>query len=137
MHTDTLPLFHLMAQIAQARANCAECGTSEWLARHEERLHKLTKEFMPSGSGFDVGTSIDIDASHGERLTFRTAFHHMDASGGYAGWSDHVVTVTASLCHRAKLSISGRDWNDIKEYIHEAFHQALFRDVARNACAED
>lgn len=107
----------------------------EWRDRHEDTIERLVKEFMPSGSGFDNGTRIDLDASHTEKLVFTTAYHHMNDGGYYDGWTDHTVTVTPSLVHEFRLRIGGRNRTDIKECIEQAFADALRTDVEWELCA--
>ena len=46
-----------------------------------------------------------------------TSFHHMDEWGGYDGWTDHDIFISASFIDPEITSISGRDRNDIKDYI--------------------
>ena len=92
---------------------------------HETTIERLVKDFMPSGSGFDSGTKLDLDASHADKLVFTTSYHHMDESGSYDGWTEHTVTVTPSLAHAFNIRISGRNRSDIKDYIHQAFSDAL------------
>lgn len=119
------PLYQAMARAAGARLNCIESGNSEWQARHKESLLRLTKDYLPSGSGFDSGAKIDLDQSTDERLVFTTAFHHMNDSGMYNGWTEHTVTVTPSLSHGFMLKVSGRDRNSIKDYIADCFRFVL------------
>ena len=73
----------------------------------------------PSGSGFDSGTELVTGSMN--KLVFKTAFHHMDEMGGYDGWTEHKVTVTGSLLFDYNIKISGRDRNNIKEYMTEVF----------------
>lgn len=63
---------------------------------HAEKMAQFLA-MMPSGSGFDAGTRLDEDKTNDSRLVFTTAFHHMDEHGTYAGWTEHTVTVRASL----------------------------------------
>ena len=113
------------AQLLQSILNCEKSGNWEWRDRHTTRLEKLVREAMPSGSGFDAGTTLDMDQSTPERLVFTTSFHHMDESGGYDGWTDHRVSVRPSLVFSLLVTVSGRDRNQIKDYIAETFHSAL------------
>ena len=94
---------------------------------HETKIEKLVRDLMPSGSGFDSGTKLDIDASHAEKLVFTTSYHHMNDGGYYSGWTEHVVTVTPGFAG-LHIRVSGRDRADIKEYICEVFDQALCSD---------
>lgn len=118
-------VYSVFANRVQARQNCRITGNSEWFEKHTIALEEMCKRIMPSGGGFDCGTTIDLDKSTGERLIFSTSFHHMDINGGYDGWTEHTITVKPSLIHGILITISGRNKNDIKEYIHDSFHLAL------------
>jgi hypothetical protein len=76
---------------------------------------------MPSGSGFDSGTQFDYDKSTPEKLVFHTTFHHMNENGMYDGWTEHTVTVTPSFVLGYHVKITGRNKNNIIEYINECF----------------
>lgn len=121
-------IYQQFALTLNAYQNCVEKGNFEWEERHLERLESLEREFLPSGSGFDSGTTLDIDASTPNKLVFHTSFHHLHASGYYDGWTDHKVTVTPNLAFGFDLRVSGRNKNGIKEYIAEVFHSALMQD---------
>lgn len=124
-------LYSELAMLVQARRNCADKNTpkAEWFDKHSEKIEMLVKQHMPSGSGFDSGTTLDLDASHAEKLVFHTSFHHMNDAGYYDGWTEHTITVTPSLAHRYHLRISGRNRNDIKDYMVQDFDCALMQDV--------
>lgn len=119
-----MKVYQRLASLVQARANCAN-GNNEWFERHTDAAEDLVKEYMPSGSGFDAGTKIDFDKTTPERLTFTTSFHHMNENGYYDGWTKHNVVVTPSLAFGFNLRVTGRDRNDIKDYIAETFQDAL------------
>lgn len=122
-------LYSELAGKVDARKRCAYNPANEWFDKHTEEIGKLVKQHMPHGSGFDSGTTLDLDASHADKLVFNTAFHHMDTNGYYAGWTEHTVTVTPSLQFKYHIRISGRNRNEIKEMIHESFDVALSTDV--------
>ncbi len=88
-------------------------------------MTKIVKDRMPSGGGFDAGTKIDEEKSRPERLVFNTEFHHMNEAGYYDGWTQHTVSVKPSFVYGLEIAISGKDRNEIKDYIHESFSQAL------------
>ncbi len=117
------PLYHVIAELIQARANCLEAGNLEWYARHGERLEYVIREHMPSGSGIDSGTSLDDD-SNPDKLIFNTAFHHMNETGYYTGWTHHAVIITPDFSG-FNLRITGRDRNGIKEYLSGVYTEAL------------
>lgn len=108
-----------------------------WFEKHEERIEALVKNHMPSGSGFDSGTTIDLDSSHADKLVFRTHFHHLNPNGFYEGWTYHKVIVTPALVGHFHLRITGPNRDDIKEAIHFFFSGALMtlisKEVASNA----
>lgn len=122
-----IPLYQ---QIARALHTMGSLSTTkEQKANQKEALLRLVKEHMPSGSGFDAGTQIDLDESTPDRLVFTTSFHHMNEHGFYDGWTEHIVTVYPSLAFGATLTIGGYDKNQIKEYIEEVFADALRKEV--------
>lgn len=126
-------LIHAIAGKLAAMQNCIERGNVEWYDRHKDAIESLVREHMPSGSGFDNGTTLDFDRSNPERLVFVTSFHHMNDAGMYDGWTDHNVTCTASLVYGFDLKISGRNRRDIKDYISESFQTALNMEEPVNA----
>ena len=77
----------------------------------------------PSGSGFDSGTWLLIDAPTctNSQLILHTNFHHMDEQGGYDGWTYHDIYVRPSLQFGIELSIKGTNRNGIKDFIAEIF----------------
>ena len=113
-----------ISALIQAIDNCEKAGNEKWLAIHTERLEKIQ---LPSGSGFDAGTTIDIEASlkhRDHKLIFNTSFHHMTEHGYYAGWTEHRVTVVATF-YGFDIRVGGVNRNDIKDYIGDVFHRCL------------
>lgn len=93
----------------------------------EERIEELVRNTMPSGGGFDSGTTIDLDKSTPNKLVFHTSFHHM-TEGMYDGWTEHTVTVTPTF-QGVNIKVGGRDRDDIKDYIVELFDGLLLGDA--------
>ena len=122
--TTTQPLYRAIATAIAARTNCDASGNREWFDKWSDRLEELEKE-LPSGSGFDSGTQIDLDRSTGERLVLHTSYHHMNDGGYYDGWTEHTITVKGSLLDGFDFRVSGRNRSDIKGYIDEMFAQTL------------
>lgn len=113
-----------LASTINALRTCEAKSMSEPAANHREALRRLEK-LLPSGSGIDCGTKLDLDKSTDEKIVLSFSFHHMDESGGYAGWTEHTVTVRPSLVFGFTLKISGRDRNQVKDYLHDVYHCAL------------
>lgn len=128
-------LYQHLASRVQAMENCRMAGNSEWLDRHRAVIDRMVGSYMPRGSGFDAGTVLHIGKSSANKLVFSTAYHHMHESGMYDGWSEHIVIVTPDLASGFNLKVTGRDRNDIKDYIGEAFHYALSLDFSDEAVA--
>ena len=113
-----------LASLCQACHNCHKVGNDEWLARHGETVNWIVRQFLPSGSGIDSGTSIDVSRSNDKKLVFSCDFHHMNDNGMYDGWTEHTITVTPAF-RGVNIEIGGRDRNEIKDHLHEVFDSAL------------
>jgi hypothetical protein len=122
-------LYARLASLIESAAHRDETGNLEWATKHRHTFRDLVKEHLPSGSGFDAGTTLNEGLSTPEKLIFETSFHHMDEHGGYDGWTEHKVIVTPSLAHGCDLRVTGRDRNDIKSYIAETFAHVLDTEV--------
>lgn len=118
-----------LAGLVLAIKNCRKSGNGEWESRHRERIAAIEKHYLPSGSGFDRGSVLDIDGSTDDRLVIHTSFHHMNEHGFYDGWTEHRVTVRASLVFGIDVSVSGRNRGDIKEYLAETIGESLRREI--------
>ena len=114
-----------LSSAIQARLNCIEHDNDEWRERHQETGDAIAHEYLPSGAGIDNGAQIDWSRSTGEKIVIDTSYHHINEVGYYDGWTDHTITVRASLLSDFRLKISGRNRNDIKEHLYEIFYDAL------------
>jgi len=119
---------YLLSSLLEAMENCRKSGNAEWLEKHGQRIASIVSTYMPSGAGWDCGTKLDMDKSARDKLVFYGSFHHMDDWGGYDGWTDHTITVRPGFTGPS-ITISGRDRNNIKAYIHELFYDSLSRIV--------
>ncbi len=116
--------FQYIASLLQAVKTCQERNNTEWEGRHMESISAFMKN-APSGSGFDSGTKLDEAKSNQNKLVFTTSFHHMNEGGFYDGWTEHEVIVTPSLTSGFNLRITGRNRNEIKEYVEDVFSSWL------------
>lgn len=130
-------VYRELAQLVDAYHRCIETKNTVWEDNHRARIEAIVKNVMPSGSGFDSGTQLDFERSSGDKLVFNTAFHHMNENGFYDGWTEHTVTVKANMIHEITLTISGRNRNQIKDYIHECFDCALTQSIGPNETVTD
>lgn len=118
------PLYVAIAQSLSAYHNAEKAGNAEWSEKHIQKVLSYT-DYLPNGSGFDTGTSIDLNKSTEEKLVFLVSYHHMNSDGFYTGWTDHTVTITPSLVSGFDIKVSGRNKNEIKDHIAECFINAL------------
>jgi len=122
-------LYQILASSVQARLNCLKGPYTDevldWTVKHTDTIETLVKNFMPSGSGIDCGTKIDLDQSTGEKLVFHFSYHHMNENGMYDGWTEHSLIVKPSLAFGINLTIKGRNRDEIKDYLYETYHCAL------------
>jgi len=131
-------LYKELAGLVVARQNCIESKKDEWLDRHEDRIESLVKEHMPSGSGFDSGTQIDLEKSNREKLVFKSGYHLMDDQGGYDGWIDFTVTVRADMLFDFDVTVSGMfsrlksQYSGHKDYIAEEFILCLSLEIEQD-----
>lgn len=133
MRTPT-PMYRELARLLAAQENCRKSNNSEWEDKHGESIARLMQWF-PSGSGIDNGTKLD-DSSTSERLVFTFGYHHMNEGGYYDGWTEHTLIVKSSLQWEIDTRITGRNRNDIKEYLHEIYHRTLTAQVWQSADCE-
>lgn len=122
------PIYERLASIYGAIKRCQESNNLEWLSKHQEKFCKIMND-APSGSGIDAGTTIDLDKSTTQKLIFYTSYHHMDEHGHYDGWTEHTIIVTPSLETGIKLRITGRNRNDIKDYLYDVFRTWLTEEI--------
>lgn len=117
-----------LARLLQAIEYCQRTG-NDYGRIHTDNLETIVRDFLPSGSGWDNGTTLDRERSTPEKLVFVGAFHHMDEHGSYDGWTDHTVTVRPSLVFGPTVTVSGRNRNGIKDYLAEMFQYAVTREI--------
>lgn len=117
------PLFQEIASVCGARHRVAANG-NDFAAKHNETLDNIEKDLLPSGSGIDCGTTIDRDKSNDDVIVLNTSFHHMNDAGMYDGWTEHVVTIRPAF-RGIDITVSGRNRNDIKDYLLEVFDSSL------------
>lgn len=99
---------------------------TEWAGRWRECIAHIVRVFLPSGSGFDNGIALDLDASKPEKLILSAPFHAMDSNGFYDGWREFRLTVRPSLVHGITVDISGRnDAAGLRDYVAETMQAAL------------
>ena len=114
-----------IARALDALERCQKVGNTEWELKHKAQIDDAVSNHLPSGSGWDQGTKLDYDTSYADMLVFTGSFHHMTGTGMYDGWTDHKIIVTPSLAFGFTVRVTGRDRNDVKNYLADIFDHAL------------
>lgn len=123
-----MKLYQVLAQTCQAWKNCVASGNVEWEGKHCAKVCDLVGRYLPSGSGFDTGTKIDLHECGSDKLVLQTSFHHTNEMGMYVGWTEHTITVTPSFIG-LNVKVSGRNRNEIKDYIADHFSDCLETEI--------
>ncbi len=124
-----IPVYKFIAQTLSRVQNIAKGGDAKRADGIFNDLGLWVKRHGPSGSGIDMGTALSEMSDPG-RIVLGTHFHHMDEHGGYDGWTEHKVTVKASMLFGIDITVGGRNRNDIKELLHQTYHHWLTSEVA-------
>lgn len=126
-----MKVYQEIATRFNAIQNCIEANNSKWEQRHGEAIDALVEKYLPSGSGFDNGTTFNYDESKDNRLVFDSAYHRMDEHGYYDGWIEFKVIISPSLQFGLTLNIVGKfgKHQDLKSYIDDTFYNALDQEV--------
>jgi hypothetical protein len=125
------PLYKAIDNAVTARLNCIKSNNQEWLDKWTYTINEI-ESILPSGSGIDSGTIINLEKSKHNKIVLETSFHHMDDNGYYDGWTEHTITVTPDFLNDFVMSISGRNRNDIKEYLYQTYDIALCEDYSES-----
>jgi hypothetical protein len=113
-----------LASAIGAYDRCVESGNDEWMQTHLDTINDIADNYLPHGSGIDNGCSIDLAKSTDKKVVIDTSFHHMNDVGMYDGWTDHTIIVTPCF-DGVDIRVTGRDRNQIKEYLGDIFNDAL------------
>jgi hypothetical protein len=123
-----------LSSLSIAVANCVKGGMEDWEEKHRDSIAQIVADHLPRGSGWDHGTTFDIDASSTNRLVFSGSFHHMDEHGGYDGWTDHKIIITPTF-DGVDVDVKGRNRNGIKTMLGEDFYWCLTKKIGWDADA--
>lgn len=96
----------------------------EWKERHLLTIQEIEAS-LPRGAGLDKGCTINILKSHRNRIVIETSYHHMNEQLGYDGWTDHKAVIIPDLINGFIINITGRDKNDIKNFLGQIFDEVF------------
>lgn len=93
---------------------------------HEDLLSELL-DLLPHGSGIDAGIKLNEDETKEDKIVFD---FHMDENGYYDGWTEHKLIITPSLTDTFDYKITGRNRNQIKDYLYDLFSDVFYYDCS-------
>ena len=121
-----------IAEVSEWAERAENNPNAQWGDIARTRLDQLVN-MLPSGSGIDSGTKL-VSAS-ATKIVLECSFHHMNETGYYDGWTKHRITVRPTF-DSLDIHISGRNRNDIKEYLHEVYALALSENIVETVDPE-
>ena len=124
-----------LARRFAAYQNCIKENNNQWKENHEKIIFKIMQDYLPSGSGLDVGTDFDFDNSKQDKLILVSSYHVMNESGYYMHWIDFEIIIKPSLIFDFELTIKGSfgKYQDIKEYLQDIYSESLRQEVLNYA----
>ena len=123
-------VYQELAGALQARNNCLQSSNETWFNHWSDKIEYIQNSLLPHGSGIDGDNTISLDenAKRIDKIVIYTGYHHMNENGFYTHWTNHTITVYPDFTSGIRLSISGRNDNDIKDYLYDVFYDALTDD---------
>ncbi len=101
----------------------ANANTEANVKNAKETIAYFEKAYLPSGSGFDRGCTVDTRMSGADRVVIDVPFHHMDENGHYDGWADYKVVVKMTFLGLSVSVTRGR--KDHREFVRQVFAGVL------------
>ena len=128
-----MKLYKAIALKLAAMRSCKEKGNDEWFSKHESELIELCG-LLPSGSGIDSGTTLNVEKSRPNKMVMTFSYHHMNERGFYTHWTDHVVKITPTLISGYDIDISKGGVKDTSwaDAVWETFFYTLETNVEIN-----
>lgn len=102
----------------------------------ELELDRFMYNHAPSGSGINRGTKINWEVSGnpaqaGQAVVLDTSFDHMNEHGFYTHKTDHQIKIRPVLLYGPfDLQVTGRNYDDIKEYLADVYYLWLRQEKA-------
>ena len=86
---------------------------------------KLLNELLPNGNLIrrEGGTMILLKSTE-TKIVIDTAYWHYETSR----WTEHQVVITPNFEGGINIRITGKNEDNIKEYLHEIFREALMKE---------
>ena len=133
-HVHIQPFCKALSGIISGRLGALKGENFQWFDAREREIAQIESDCLMSGSGFDSGTTVDLDKSTSEKIVLNSAYHTMDDSGMYGQWIDLTITIVPSLqwSYDFKVNMHGfRDTKGHREYIESCVETILSADLEK------
>ena len=134
-------VYEILDAAVIARRNCSYpiAPKPTWENKWDDLIQYICKNHLPSGSGFDCGTTVvEDECVSGKKLVLKFDYHHMDEHGYYDGWSSHKVIVTPYF-DGISVTVKGalpRKYRNDKEYFGDTLMHHLTSTIAQSKIDE-
>jgi hypothetical protein len=132
MKNKPLYVYAEIDSLITAIEHCKATKNETWEDRHRERLREIEQNLLPSGSGFDSGSTVDLERSNRDRIIINSAFHIMNECGYYDGWIHFEVIVQPTFSGidvTVKGPFAKTGVTELKEYIEQVFYHDLTYEI--------
>lgn len=86
-------------------------------------------ELLPKGNGIEAGCAILLKSTR-NKIVIDTAYNHPNGSYVATRWTNHQVVVTPAFEGEINIRITGKNENDIKDFLFDVFREALMKEYA-------
>lgn len=110
------------------RVNNLQQISHESLCDAENELDEFVRTYLPSGNGFDRGTSIKSYSNN--EIILEAPYHLMNDNGVYVGWIDFIIEVKARFID-IKLTVTPdvKDEYYVTDYVADTMYDAMMTEI--------
>ena len=87
----------------------------------------MLQKLLPIGNGIEKECVISLKSTK-KRIVIDTAYWHPNDNYETGLWTDHQVVITPSFEGEINIRVTGKNVDNIKEYINEVFRKALMKE---------
>jgi hypothetical protein len=148
-----MKVYQAIARALEARESCIKYRKeaveeknfnkyNELVDMWDRKIERIEEQFLPHGSGFDTGETINVDESSPDKIVIYGEFHVMNEVGIYDGYAGYKIVVVPSLAYGFDLKLVGSSYwpsrtsyVDLQDYIETIYQGILdnpieWRDLA-------
>lgn len=96
-------------------------------ARMERIRFDMLEKLLPIGNGIEKECEISLKSTK-KRIVIDTAYRHPNDSYETSRLTNHQIIITPSFEEEINIRVTGKNVDNIKEYLHEVFREALMKE---------